>query len=82
MLTAAQKEIYQALAGEEKANYQIKCEKARRLYMQGNGAQAAPEKSKAAPKQVEKKVANQPDSSDSSLSSVPSDNDASMINIC
>lgn len=80
MLTAEQKDIYNALSVEEKANYQIKCEKARRLYNQSNGAQAAPVKSKAAPKQVEKKIAKSlPESSDSSLSSVQSENDASML---
>ena len=74
ILTPAQKETYQALASEEKANYQIKCEKARRLYQQANGGQAAAEKTKAAPKQVEKKIAKSvAESSDSSLSSVPSD---------
>ena len=57
MLTASQKETYQALAVEQKLDYQIKCEKARRHYQQSNGT-AAPvdEKSKAGSKKVEKKV--------------------------
>ena len=81
ILTPAQKETYQALANEEKANYQIKCEKARRLYLQANGAQAAaPEKPKAAPKQVEKKIAKSVADSSDSLSSVASD-DAGMLKL-
>jgi len=50
------------------------------LYQQSNGGQAAPEKPKAAPKQVEKKIAKSvAESSDSSLSSVPSD-DGNILN--
>jgi hypothetical protein len=32
MLSEAQKETYRGLSLEEKANYELKCEKARRLY--------------------------------------------------
>jgi len=50
------------------------------LYQQANGGQAAAEKTKAASKQVEKKIAKSvPESSDSSLSSVQSD-DGSILN--
>lgn len=77
MLSEAQKDTYKAFSLEEKANYELKCEKARRLYQQTNGTAAAPEKSKAAPKQVEKKVTKNHSESSDSLSSVQSDNDAS-----
>jgi hypothetical protein len=68
MLSEAQKEVYKAQSLEEKANYQIKCENARRLY---KGAAPATVDKKPA-KQVEKKVLTKQGSS-SSLSSVQSD---------
>ena len=71
MLTEGQKEIFKGQAMEEKANYQLKCEAARRLVNKGVAAPVVVEKKPA--KQVEKKVTLTKQASSSSLSSVQSD---------
>lgn len=79
MLSEAQKEVYRAQSLEDKANYLIKCENARRLAIKGGVAAPIIAVKKAA-KQVEKKVLTKQASS-SSLSSVESDEAGTINNI-
>jgi HMG (high mobility group) box len=75
MLTQNQKDVYKKKADEEKVEYQLKCETARRQYQQlgGIGAPAVEQsKTKKAATSAPKKADNIDNSSSISLSSVVS----------